>query len=103
MQTVRRKSRSVRQIRRHKEVRKFLNAYGGYIAAGTCLVAVVVLVAVAAVKLSAMDKRETAKSPIYETQVSETESEPTTEAAAEQIPYPFNLMSHDWGGEELEG
>ena len=103
MQTVRRKSRSVRQIRRHKEVRKFLNAYGGYIAAGTCLVAVVVLVAVAAVKLSAMDKQETTKSPIYETQVSETESEPTTEAEAEQIPYPFNLMSHDWGGEELEG
>ena len=103
MQAVRRKSQSVRQIRRRKEVRKFLNAYGRYIAAGTCLAVVVVLVTMAAVKLSAMDKQETTKSPIYETQVSETESEPTTEAEAEQIPYPFNLMSHDWGGEELEG
>ena len=53
MQTVRRKSRSVRQIRRRKEVRKFLNAYGRYIAAGTCLAVVVVLVTMAAVKLSA--------------------------------------------------
>lgn len=93
MQTVRRKSQSARQIRRHKEVRKFMNAYGRYIAAGTCLAVVVVLVTIAAVKLSAMDKQGTAKSPIYETQVSETE----------QIPHPFNLMSHDWGGEELEG
>lgn len=86
MQAVRRKSQSVRQIRRRKEVRKFLNAHGRYIAAGTCLAVVVVLVTMAAVKLSAMDK-----------------SEPTTETTAEQIPYPFNLMSHDWGGEELEG
>ena len=103
MQAVRRKSRSVRQLRRRKEVRKILSEYGRYMAAGTLLVAVIVLVAVAAVKLSAMDKQETAKSPIYETQVMETESEQTTETAAEQIPYPFNLMSHDWGGEELEG
>lgn len=103
MQAVRRKSRSVRQIRRRKEVRKILSEYGRYMAAGMLLVAVIVLVAVAAVKLSAMDKQETAKSPIYETQVMETESEQTTETAAEQIPYPFNLMSHDWGGEELEG
>ena len=50
MQAVRRKSQSVRQIRRRKEVRKFLNAYGRYIAAGTCLAAVVGLVTVAAVK-----------------------------------------------------
>lgn len=103
MQAVRRKSRSVRQIRRRKEVRKILSEYGRYMAAGTLLVAVIVLVAVAAVKLSAMNKQETAKIPIYETQVMETESEQTTETAAEQIPYPFNLMSHDWGGEELEG
>lgn len=103
MQAVRRKSRSVRQLRRRKEVRKILSEYGRYMAAGTLLVAVIVLVAVAAVKLSAMDKQETAKSPIYETQVMETESEQTTETVAEQIPYPFNLMSHDWGGEELEG
>lgn len=103
MQAVRRKSRSVRQIRRRKEVRKILSECGRYMAAGALLVAVIVLVAVAAVKLSAMDKQETAKSPIYETQVMETESEQTTETAAEQIPYPFNLMSHDWGGEELEG
>ena len=103
MQAVRRKSRSVRQLRRRKEVRKILSEYGRYMAAGTLLVAVIVLVAVAVVKLSAMDKQETAKSPIYETQVIETESEQTTETAAEQIPYPFNLMSHDWGGEELEG
>lgn len=102
MQAVR-KSRSVRQIRRRKEVRKILNEYGRYMAAGTLLATVIVLVTVAAVKLSAMEKQETAKSPIYETQVRETESEQTTEAAAEQIPYPFNLMSHDWGGEELAG
>ena len=61
MQAVRRKSQSVRQIRRRKEVRKFLNAYGRYIAAGTCLAVVVVLVTMAAVKLSAMDKQNTAK------------------------------------------
>lgn len=103
MQAVRRKSRSVRQIRRRKEVRKILSEYGRYMAAGTLLAAVIVLVAVAAVKLSAMEKQETTISPIYETQVMETENEQTTEAAAEQIPYPFNLMSHDWGGEELEG
>lgn len=103
MQAVRRKSRSVRQLRRRKEIRKILSEYGRYMAAGTLLAAVIVLVAVAAVKLSAMDKQETAKSPIYEAQVMETESEQTTETAAEQIPYPFNLMSHDWGGEELEG
>ena len=103
MQAVRRKSRSVRRIRRRKEVRKILSEYGRYMAAGTLLAAVIVLVTVAAVKLSAIEKQETAKSPIYETQVMETESEQTTETAAEQIPYPFNLMSHDWGGEELEG
>ena len=102
MQAVRRKSRSVRQIRRRKEFRKFLGEYGRYMAAGTLLAVVIVLVTVAAVKLSAMEKQKPEKSPIYETQIKETESEQATEAP-EQIPYPFNLMSHDWGGEELAG
>lgn len=102
MQTVRRKSRSVRQIRRHKEVRKFLNAYGRYIAAGTLATAVLVMVIIGAVKLSAAGKPQEAEESSQTAQTIIIPQETATTGTTEEIAYPFNLMSHDWGGEELE-
>lgn len=103
MQAVRRKSRSVRQIRRHKEVRKFLNAYGRYIAAGTLVTAVLVMVIIGAVKLSAAGKPQEAEESSQTAQTIIIPQETATTGTVEEIAYPFNLMSHDWGGEELEG
>lgn len=103
MQTARRKSQSVRQIRRHKEVRKFLNAYGRYIAAGTLATAVLVMIIIGAVKLSAAGKPQEAEESSQTAQTIIIPQETATTGTAEEIAYPFNLMSHDWGGEELEG
>lgn len=103
MQAVRRKSRSVRRIRRHKTAQQSFWVYGNYIAAGVLTLVILAVVTTAAVKLSAEDK------PHLQSQSSQTEQTiivPQETAAAEtveDIPYPFNLMSHDWGGEELEG
>lgn len=103
MQTVRRKSRSVRRIRRHKTAQQFFWAYGNYIAAGTLATAVLVMVIIGAVKLSAAGKPQEAEESSQTAQTIIIPQETATTGTTEEIAYPFNLMSHDWGGEELEG
>lgn len=102
MQAVRRKSRSVRRIRGHKTPQQFLWAYGNYIAAGVLTLVILAAVVTLAMKLSATEKTqpESQSSQIIQTTATQTE---TVEEPVEEIPYPFNLMSHDWGGEELAG
>lgn len=102
MQAIR-KRRNVRRIRRHKTAQQFLWAYGNHIAAGILAVAVSTVVIVAAVRLSATDKlqRTETESQTGEIIMLQQETKETTQAA--EIQYPFNLMSHDWGGEDVAG
>lgn len=55
---------------------------------------VIVFTVGAAVKPAANSLPEDTKEP---------EPTPPTTEAVQQEPYPFNLMSLDWSGEELEG
>lgn len=55
---------------------------------------VIVFTVGAAVKPAANSLPENTKEP---------EPTPPTTEAVQQEPYPFNLMSLDWSGEELEG
>lgn len=57
---------------------------------------VIVFTVGAAVKPAANSLPENTKEP-------EPEPTPPTTEAVQQEPYPFNLMSLDWSGEELEG
>lgn len=93
MQAIR-KRRNVRRIRRHKTAQ---------LAAGILAVAVSTVVIVAAVRLSATDKlqRTETESQTGEIIMLQQETKETTQAA--EIQYPFNLMSHDWGGEDVAG
>lgn len=102
MQAIR-KRRNVRRIRHHKTAQQFLWAYGNHIAAGILAVAVSTVVIVAAVRLSATDKlqRTETESQTGEIIMLQQETKETTQAA--EIQYPFNLMSHDWGGEDVAG
>lgn len=100
MQAIR-KRRNVRRIRRHKTAQQFLWAYGNHIAAGILAVAVSTVVIVAAVRLSATDKLQRTESQTGEIIMLQQETKETTQAA--EIQYPFNLMSHDWGGEDVAG
>lgn len=102
MQAIR-KRRNVRRIRHHKTAQQFLWAYGNHIAAGILAVAVSTVVIVTAVRLSATDKlqRTETESQTGEIIMLQQETKETTQAA--EIQYPFNLMSHDWGGEDVAG
>lgn len=84
----------IRRILRRKRIKRAIKAYGNYIAAGLLAVIVIVFVVGAAVKPAANSLPEDTKEP---------EPTPPTTEAVQQEPYPFNLMSLDWSGEELEG
>lgn len=103
MQAVRRKSRSVRRIRRHKTAQQLFWVYGNYIAAGVLTLVILAVVTTAAVKLSAEDKPQPESKSSQTAQTIIVPQETAAAETVEEIPYPFNLMSHDWGGEELEG
>ena len=84
----------IRRILRRKRIKRAIKAYGNYIAAGLLAVVVIVFTVGAAVKPAANSLPENTKEP---------EPTPPTTEAVQQEPYPFNLMSLDWSGEELEG
>lgn len=107
MQTARKRS-NVCRIRRRKAARRFFRAYGFYILT-TALALAALSIIVAAVAHPAQDKetrdgsgKTAAFQPGTET-IQILQQGPTEEAQPETIPYPFNLMSHDWGGEDIEG
>lgn len=98
------KRRSVRRIRHHKTAQQFFWVYGNYMAAGLLATAVLAVVITAAVKLSAADKPEEAETESQTGQIITLQQEKAvTKQEAEEIQYPFNLMSHDWGGEDVAG
>lgn len=102
MQAVRR--RNVRRIRKRKTVQQFFWVYGNYIAAGMLAAIVLAVVTTAAVKLSAADKPQKAEAESQTGQMATVQQETAPMVQnAEEIPYPFNLMSHDWCGEDVAG
>lgn len=103
MQAVRRKSQSVRRTRRHKTAQQFFWVYGNYIAAGVLTLVILAVATTAAVKLSAEDKPQPESKSSQTAQTIIVPQETAKTETMEEIAYPFNLMSHDWGGEELEG
>lgn len=103
MQAVRRKSRSVRQTRRHKTVQQFFWVYGNYIAAGVLTLVILAVVTTAAVKLSAEDKPQPESKSSQTAQTIIVPQETATTETVEEIAYPFNLMSHDWGADDVAG
>lgn len=103
MQAVRRKSRSARRTRRHKTAQQFFWVYGNYIAVGVLTLVILAGVTTAAVKLSAEDKPQPESKSSQPAQTIIVPQETAKTETMEEIAYPFNLMSHDWGGEELEG
>lgn len=100
MQAARR--RSVRRIRKRKTAQQFFWAYGNYIAAGILATVVLAVVITAAVKLSAEDKPQKEESQTGQMVTVQQETAPMAQNA-EEIPYPFNLMSHDWCSEDVAG
>ena len=103
MQAVRRKSRSVRQTRRHKTAQQFFWVYGNYIAAGVLTLVILAVVTTAAVKLSAEDKPQPESKSSQTAQTIIVPQETATTETMEEIAYPFNLMSHDWGADDVAG
>lgn len=103
MQAVRRKSRSVRQTRRHKTAQQFFWVYGNYIAAGVLTLVILAVVTTAAVKLSAEDKPQPESKSNQTVQTIIVPQETATTETMEEIAYPFNLMSHDWGADDVAG
>lgn len=103
MQAIREK-RTVRRIGKHKTLQQFLWVHSNNIAAGVLAAVVLTAVIVAAVKLSTADKPQEAETESQTGKIItlQQETAPTTQAA-EEIPYPFNLMSHDWGSEDVAG
>ena len=92
--SVRGRTPQIRRILRRKRIKRAIKAYGNYIAAAVLVAVVFVAVVGAAVKPAANTVPE-----------KQAEPEPTAEATEEpqREQYPFNLMSLDWSGEELEG
>ncbi len=103
MQAVRRKSRSVRQTRRHKTAQQFFWVYGNYIAAGVLTLVILAVVTTAAVKLSAEDKPQPKSKSSQTAQTIIAPQETAATETVEEIAYPFNLMSHDWGADDVAG
>lgn len=98
-----RKRRSVRRTRRRKTAQQFFWVYGNYIAAGAVVAVVLVIVIIAAVKLSTADKMQVIAEEKTDRGIITLQSEAPTPEAVTEIAYPFNLMSHDWGGEDVAG
>lgn len=103
MQAVRRKSQSVRRIRRHKTAQQFFWVYGNYIAAGVLTLVILAVVTTAAVKLSAEDKPQPESKSSQTAQTIIVPQETAKTETMEEIAYPFNLMSHDWGADDVAG
>lgn len=103
MQAVRRKSRSVRRTRRHKTAQQFFWVYGNYIAAGVLTLVILAAATTAAVKLSAEDKPQPESKSSQTAQTIIVPQETATTETVEEIAYPFNLMSHDWGADDVAG
>lgn len=103
MQAVRRKSRSVRRTRRHKTAQQFFWVYGNYIAAGVLTLVILAVVTTAAVKLSAEDKPQPESKSSQTAQTIIVPQETAKTETMEEIAYPFNLMSHDWGADDVAG
>lgn len=85
----------LRRILRRKRIKRAIKAYGNYVAAGVLAFVVCVAVVGAAVKPTASTLPKNTPEPVQTTQ-------PTGSTTEEAEEYPFNLMSFDWDGEELE-
>lgn len=102
-------------VRRRRKVRRFLRSYGNYIAAGALLLAVVSATVALAAGLkqgseaeagSQQEATEAGKqtaAAVIEPKEPEEPKEPPAEPQEEAVPYPFNTMSQDWSGEDLQG
>ena len=99
---VRRKSQSVCEIRKHKTAQQFFWAYGNYIAAGALTLIILAAVVTTAVILSAADKPQLMRENNKAKQIIEMPQNMEAETV-EEIAYPFNLISNDWGADDLTG
>ena len=96
------------EVRRRRKIRRFMNNYG--MIAAALLVIAVVAVSILAAVFSAQEKRANADQPDKPQNVDEMCITEAPEAAARETEskslddtYPFNIMSKDWGAEDLEG
>jgi hypothetical protein len=83
-----------------------VDAYRGYIIAAAVAMAVILAVSVTAVVLTAKEQKKTAaeeEPQIVEILQQETEEETEQPETTADDEYPFNIMSRDWSGEDLQG
>lgn len=102
-------------MRRRRKIKRFLRSYGNYIAAGVLFLAVVTGAVVLAAGLTAGSEAEAGSQPevtealrqtaaaVIETKPQEVIETPPAVPQKEAVPYPFNTMSQDWSGEDLQG
>lgn len=96
-------------VRRRRKFRRIANDYGNYMIAAAVLVAVIVLVSILAAVFNAKGQTADADQPekVVENTVDKVLITTETEAAAGEngidYAYPFNIMSQDWGAEDLVG
>ena len=106
-----RKRKEVLAAMRRRKHRRFMNRYGRYMAAGALLVTVAAVMLWAAVAIAGSGAGESRDGKQGTARAQEIRQEVTVRkmaAAAEaEKPggeeYPFNTMSQDWAGEDLQG
>ncbi|MBQ0067588.1 MAG: transglycosylase SLT domain-containing protein [Phascolarctobacterium sp.] len=92
------------QIKRRKAMKRMWRRYNRHIMAAVAAVVLVTLIISATMMIrGGQNKPETLAAQTTERETTEKTAEATTEqAAGQQVPYPFNLMSQDWDGESLQ-
>ncbi len=108
-ETIRSRKEVLAAMRRRKH-RRFMNRYGRYMAAGLLIVTVAAVMLWAAVALAGSGAGENRGGQQRTAQAQEIRQEVRVQqmaAAAAEKPdgeeYPFNTMSQDWAGEDLQG
>ena len=99
----------VAAVRRRRKIRRIMNNYGNYILAAAVAVVVIVGVSILAAVFSAAgqmaaeaESTETAKPEEIRVIIIEPDKAAGEEVSIDDT-YPFNIMSRDWGGEDLVG
>lgn len=96
-------------VRRRRKIRRFLRSYGNYIAAVALFLVAVSGAVVLAAGLTAGSEAEAGNQPEVTEALQQTAAavietpQPPAEPQEEAVPYPFNTMSQDWSGEDLQG
>lgn len=94
-------------VRRRRKIRRFVNRYGNYILAAAVAMVVIVGVSILAAVFSAdgqtaaAEQTDTAEPEEIRVIIIE-QDKPEAEASIDDT-YPFNIMSKDWGAEDLVG